>query len=128
MLRTCLIILLLVITTCAIAQQTAPAWTVVNDSATHTTVLHKSIDEIIKVRNAFGQQGIFEMISPDIRIKNGIVDHKGPTGNIDVREHYYNGKLLGYIQYDGSNKERESTIPKDKSPSRRAMTRAYKPS
>ncbi|MCW3127480.1 MAG: hypothetical protein JWO03_3138 [Bacteroidetes bacterium] len=92
---------------CAIAQSNAPTYTVVNDSATHTTVLHKSIDEIIKVRNAYGQQGIFEMIIPDIKIKNGIVDHKGPTGNLDVREYYSNNKLIGYIQYDGSSKERE---------------------
>lgn len=89
------------------AQTQPTAWTVVRDSATHTTVRHRSIDEIVKVRNAFGQQGEFLYIEPRVTIKNGVVDHLGPTGHLDVRENYYKGKLIGYVQYDGNYRERE---------------------
>lgn len=106
--RSCtLLTLILLICGLAKAQLNIPPYTIINDSTSHTTIRHSSTADIIKVRNAFGQKGMFEMISPDIRIKNGVVDHKGPMGNLDVREYYANNKLIGYIQFDGLNKERE---------------------
>jgi hypothetical protein len=102
-----LLIILLLICGLAKAQLNIPPYTIIKDSATHTTVRHSSDAEIAKVRSLFGQKGIFEMISPDIKVKNGVVDHKGPMGNLDVREYFDNNKLIGYIQYDGLNKERE---------------------
>ncbi|MBS1624485.1 MAG: hypothetical protein JST83_10725 [Bacteroidetes bacterium] len=92
---------------CAMAQAPAPAWTITKDNATHTTVHHSSIDEIVKVRNAFGRRGEFLYIEPRVTIRNGVVDHLGPTGVLDVRENYYKAKLIGYVQYDGSYRERE---------------------
>ncbi len=91
----------------AIAQSPAEPWTITKDNTTHTTVHHRSIDEITKVRNAFGQRGEFLYIEPRVNIKNGVVDHVGPTGVLDVRENYYKGKLIGYVQYDGTYRERE---------------------
>lgn len=91
----------------ASAQKPAQQWTIVKVDATHTTVKHHSIDEIVKVRNAFGQRGEFLYIEPRVTLKNGVVDHLGPTGVLDVRENYYKGKLIGYVQYDGSYRERE---------------------
>ena len=98
----CMLVLL-----CVKAQTQPAAWTIVKDSATHITVHHRSIDEIVKVRDAFGQGGEFVYIEPRLTIKNGVVDHLGPTGRLDVRENYYKGKLIGYVQYDGNYRERE---------------------
>jgi hypothetical protein len=107
MMRSVFFILLLSIGSSISAQYKIPPYTVVNDSATHTTVIHNSDAEIIKIRNAYREQGLFIAISPDIKIKDGIVDHKGLTGTPYVREYYINNKLIGYLQYDGPNSERE---------------------
>ncbi len=92
---------------CASAQKLPQPWTIVKVDATHTTVHHSSIDQIVKVRNAFGQRGEFLYIEPRVTLKTGVVDHLGPTGVLDVRENYYKGKLIGYVQYDGTYRERE---------------------
>ena len=107
MLRSILFIVLLVSCSIAFGQYQIPSYTVVKDSATHTTVLHNNDTEIVKVRNTFGEKGLFVAISPDIRIKNGIVDHRGLTGDMYVREYFSENKLIGYIQYDGPEREHE---------------------
>lgn len=99
--------LLVFICSHALAQDTSSAWTIVHDDAHHITVRHRSIDEIVRVRNAFGQRGEFHYIEPRVTVRDGVVDHLGPTGLLDVRENYYKGRLIGYVQYDGSYRERE---------------------
>ena len=88
-------------------QENKPPYTVVKDSAAHTSVIHSGDAAVMKVRNAFGEKGMFEAIAPDVRIDNGIVDHKGANGDLYVREYFAKGKLIGYIQFDRKDKERE---------------------
>ena len=107
LLRHIIITILISVNGIASAQNDMPTYTVIKDSATHTSVIHSDDAAIMKVRNAFGEKGMFEAISPDVKIQSGIVDHKGTTGDLYVREYFAKGKLIGYIQFDRKDKERE---------------------
>jgi hypothetical protein len=90
----------------ASAQFSIPAYNVVKDSTTHITVFHSGNDAKIK-HSSDRYTDTLRLISPDIRIQNGIVDHKSLTGEIYVREYYADSTLIGYIDYDGHDMLRE---------------------
>ena len=88
------------------AQIELPQYKVTQDSATHITVVHVSGTELFKV-GTDPDTSLPVMVSPDIRIKNGTVDHKNLTGELYVREVYVDSVLLGYLEYDGHGMKRE---------------------
>ena len=51
--------------------------------------------------------GPLVMVSPQIKIKTGIVDYKNLVGEQYVREYYLDSVLLGYVEYDGREMKRE---------------------
>jgi hypothetical protein len=88
------------------AQMQMPAYTLRQDSLTHTTVIHIDGAQLRRIKMD-ADTGALLMIAPEIKIKNGIVDHKGLTGELYVRAHYFDSVLIGYVEYDGTNMKRE---------------------
>ena len=95
-----LFLVLLAIYGTASSQYVLPAYTVQKDSASHMTVFHPGISDRALIVSA-ARSDTFTMISPDIKIANGIVDHKNLTGEMLVREYFADSVLIGYIEYDG---------------------------
>ena len=90
----------------ASAQFSIPSYTVRRDSASHLTVFHTGSAEKAGILTATHSDSL-ALIPPDVRIKNGIVDHKGPTGEMLVREYFADSVLIGYIEYDAFHFLRE---------------------
>lgn len=99
-------LLLLLFADMASAQFSIPAYNVVKDSATHITVFHSGNVEKIRLSQRHYSDTL-SIISPDIRIKNGIVEHKGLTGDMLVREYYIDSVMIGYVEFDGRDMQRE---------------------
>jgi hypothetical protein len=110
--RTIFLMLFLSFVHIASAQFSIPAYNLVKDSATHITVFHFGNAEKIRLGQGHYTDTL-SLISPDIRIKDGIVDHKGMTGEMLVREYYVDSILIGYIEYDGPSFLRERYIYPD---------------
>ena len=104
--RIIFVLLLLSLSAGAYAQFVIPPYSIVKDSATHITVIHSGNAEKIKIFDRKDTDAM-SFISPDIRILNGVVEHRGLTGEIFVREYYVDSMLIGYIEFDGLNMRRE---------------------
>jgi hypothetical protein len=100
--------LIVVLSTCmeAAAQTPMPAYTIYQDSATHITVIHIDNSELRRIKTDTDTMPL-SLISPDVKLKNGRVDHKAMTGELYVREVFVDSVLIGYIEYDGTNMKRE---------------------
>ncbi len=106
MVRILFFLLLSSVSTGVCAQLQVPSYSIVKDSATHITVIHSGNAEKVKIFNRKDTDPM-SFISPDIRILNGVVEHRGLTGEIFVREYYVDSVLIGYIEFDGLNMTRE---------------------
>ena len=89
----------------ALAQFSIPKYRVVKDSMTHITVYHSGNSEKIKLNNSHCDT--LSIIMPDIKLRNGIVDHKGLTGDMYIREYYVDSVMIGYLEYDGHDIQHE---------------------
>jgi len=87
------------------AQFSIPEYRIVQDSGTHITVYHSGNSEKIKL--SYSHVDTLSIIMPDIKLRNGIVDHKGLTGEMYVREYYVDSMIIGYLEYDGHDIQRE---------------------
>jgi antitoxin component YwqK of YwqJK toxin-antitoxin module len=76
------------------------------DSTSHLTIFHTGSSDKINITTT-AYSDTLNRILPDIKIKNGIVDHKGMTGEMLVREYFADSSLIGYIEYDGLHFLRE---------------------
>jgi hypothetical protein len=83
-----------------------PKYSIRNDSATHITVIHIDNSELMRIKTD-PDTSFTAIILPDVKIKNGIIDHKAMTGELYVREYYIDSLLMGYVEYDGTNMKRE---------------------
>ena len=101
-----LILFLIVLSDAVLAQSTIPSYTIRRDSATHITVIHSGNEEKVKIFSLQDSDAIV-LISPNIKIKNGVVEHRNLTGEIFVRAYYIDSTLIGYIEFDGRNMIRE---------------------
>jgi hypothetical protein len=106
MMRIIFFLFLLFAGSTAFAQFHIPAYTIVHDSTTRTTVIHIGNAAKLKL-SARPYTSTLLLISPAEKIKNGIVDHKGMTGEILVRVFYADSIMIGYIEYDGQDMQRE---------------------
>jgi|GEM_PF-6509217 len=88
------------------AQFSIPEYHIIRDSLTHITVFHSGNSEKLKLSSKQYIDTI-RLISSDIRIRNGIVDHKGLTGEMYVREYYVDSVMIGYLEYKGPDMQRE---------------------
>ncbi len=98
-------ILLLLVRFTLAAQFSIPDYRIARDSMTHITIFHSSNGERLKLSEKYSDT-LFE-IMPEIKIKNGIVDHKGLTGQMYVREYYVDSVMIGYLEFHGQYIERE---------------------
>ena len=78
----------------------------VRDSLTHISVFHSGNAERIRL-SSDQYSDTLSLISPDVKLKNGIVDHKSLTGEMLVREYYNDSTLIGYIEFSGPFIQRE---------------------
>jgi hypothetical protein len=78
----------------------------VRDSLTHISVFHSGNTERVRLSSQ-QYSDTLSVISPDVRIEKGIVDHKSLTGEIWVREYYNDSIMIGYIQFAGTYSKRE---------------------
>jgi hypothetical protein len=74
---------------------------------THITIFHSGNGngERLKLSEKYSDT-LFE-IMPEIKIKNGIVDHKSLTGEMYVREYYVDSVMIGYLEFHGQYIQRE---------------------
>lgn len=98
-------ILLLLVRFTLAAQFSIPDYRIARDSMTHITVFHSGNGEGLKLSEKYSDT-LFE-IMPEIKIKNGIVDHKGLTGQMYVREYYVDSVMIGYLEFQDQYIQRE---------------------
>ena len=88
------------------AQMEMPAYKIKQDSLDHITVTHIDNRELLRIKTSIDSDTL-QLIKPEIKMKTGVVDHRGLTGDMYARLYYSDSLLIGYIEYDGKDIKRE---------------------